>query len=135
MLTNRSRVVRRATKRYKVGTVLPPTKYYINLNKIKNLHYQTYNQVKSKYEEIAIKMLRGITMSTPIKLTFVHYYPDLRQRDRANACCIHEKFFCDAMTEARCIPDDNDKYIIETVYRSGGLDKKNPRMEIIVEEV
>lgn len=134
-LTNRHRKIRKATKKYKVGDIAPPKKYYINFNKVKPLRYQEYSNLKNKYEEIAIKMIKGIKMSTPIRLTFVHYYPDLRQRDRANACCIHEKFFCDALTAAKCIPDDNDKHIVETIYRSGGLDRKNPRMEIIIEEI
>ena len=46
---------------------------------------------------------------------------------------IHEKFFCDAMTEYGCIADDNDDYIKSTKYLSGGIDKENPRVEIIIE--
>lgn len=110
-------------------------KYHINMNQFMGWHFNTKNSVKVTYMDIACKLLKGIKMTTPIKLTFVMFTPDLRRRDRANICSMHEKFFCDALQLAACIPDDNDKYILETRYITGGLDRSNPRMEIIVEEV
>lgn len=110
-------------------------KYYINLNQFMNWYYIDRNNIKVKYMNVVEDLLKGVVMSTPIKLTFVYYARDNRVRDRANACCVHEKFFCDGLVQAGCIEDDNDKFIIETKYLSGGVDRANPRMEIIVEEV
>jgi hypothetical protein len=31
---------------------------------------------------------------------------------------VHEKFFCDALTEYKCIPDDADQFITSSYYTS-----------------
>lgn len=115
----------------KIGKV----KHYLNLNKFSTWHFQLRNKIKTQYMELAESLLNGIKMTPPVRLTFVHYFPDRRKRDRANVCCVHEKFFCDSMSRSGAIPDDNDNYIKETRYISGGLDKTNARIDIIVEEI
>lgn len=134
-LTDRTRVCKTATKKHKVGDIIYPKQYYINFNTYNTWQFHLRNSIKQLYSRVVREQLIGITMSTPIKLTFIHYKHDHRKSDRANVCSIHEKFFCDALTTARCIPDDNDKYILETRYLSGGIDKGRGRVEIIVEEV
>jgi len=108
---------------------------YINMNQYRNLHYLINNQLKKAYKEIARPKLEGIVFDNPVELTFVLWKKDKRKGDRANPLSIHEKFFCDALTECGSIPDDNDQFIHATHYYTGGIDKENPRVEIIVKEV
>ena len=119
----------------KAGDIVMPKKYYLNLNEYIKWYRTTRNDLKQLYTQIVAKQLVGIKMNTPIKLTFIHYRGDKKKSDRANVCSVHEKFFCDALTRSGCIPDDNDMYILETRYLSGGIDRGNARVEIIVEEI
>jgi Holliday junction resolvase RusA-like endonuclease len=55
--------------------------------------------------------------------------------DRANVLSVHEKFFCDALVESGCLPDDNDLYIKKTTYVSKGVEPGNGRVEIEITEI
>lgn len=79
--------------------------------------------------------IKDLKFENPIRLTFVLRKKDKRKIDRANVLSIHEKFFCDALVELGCIPDDNDNYIESTHYYSGEIDKEYPRVDIIIEEI
>ena len=109
-------------------------KVIINLNNYRNWNFIVNNIIKKKYKEQLENVLAPLKLKTPIKLTFKLYRASNRITDRANVLSIHEKFFCDALTEWNCIEDDSDEYIQETKYITGGLDKENPRVEIIIEE-
>ena len=110
-------------------------KHYINLNAYRNWHYMVSNKVKQEYKQRLKFELEGIKFNSKIKLEFVLWKKDKRRTDRANVLSVHEKFFCDALTEYGCIPDDNDNYIESTFYRTGGIDKKYPRVDIIITEI
>lgn len=109
-------------------------KVIINLNGYRNWSFFMSNDVKKAYKEAMREQMEGIVLSTPIDLTFILYKSQNRLIDRANPLSIHEKFFCDALTEFGCIPDDNDEYISSTAYRTGGVDRQNPRVEIKIEQ-
>ena len=87
------------------------------------------------YKEALRSQLTGLKLATPIALTFTLWKSQNRLIDRANPLSIAEKFFCDALTEFGCIPDDNDEYIYSTTYLTGGVDRKNPRVEITITEL
>ena len=107
-------------------------KVIINLNYYRNWHFQISNQVKEKYKEQLEDKLKGLKFKDHIKLHFILYQGSKRRVDRANVLSIHEKFFCDALTAYGCLKDDNDNFIEETKYTSGGVDKENPRVEIFI---
>lgn len=109
-------------------------KYHINLNQYRNWHFHVSNSLKTQYSEVMSHQLYGLKFRGPITLEFILYRPDKRRVDRSNILCIHEKFFCDALTTNGCIVDDNDNYIIQTTYSTGDIDKHNPRVEIIVRD-
>lgn len=109
--------------------------YIINLNNYRNWHYRTSNNIKIAYKEAVMSQFEGLTINAPVSISLVYYKGSNRRSDRANVLSIHEKFFCDALVEAGCIPDDNDIYIKQTTYLSGGIDRRNPRVEIIIEEL
>lgn len=110
-------------------------KYHINLNVYNQWHYIAKNNIKVKYKEIASPKLEGLVFDKKIELTFTLWKATKRKVDRANPLSIHEKFFCDALTELGCIPDDNDDHVYATHYYTGGLDRENPRVDITIKEV
>ncbi|MDD4601504.1 MAG: hypothetical protein PHQ46_10700 [Negativicutes bacterium] len=107
---------------------------YLNLNVYPNLHYQTYNQAKIAYKEELKNQLEGLKLKTPIRLNFTLWRKDRRVGDRANVLAVVEKFFNDALKEWGCIEDDNDGFIVGETYRTGGVDKNNPRVDIEIIE-
>ena len=109
-------------------------RYYINLNQYRNWCFQVSNNIKKRYKQKIYTQVKDLKL-TRITLIFTLWKKDRRKIDRANVLSIHEKFFCDALVESGCIPDDNDNYIKKTVYKTGGIDKLDPRVEIeIIEE-
>jgi len=104
----------------------------LNLNQYRNWHYINSNNAKRAYKESLKPQLENLKFDKPITLHFKLFKGSKRRIDRANVLSIHEKFFCDAMTEYGCIPDDNDEFIKETKYTSGSIDKDNPRVEITI---
>lgn len=111
------------------------TRNYINLNGYRNWHFLVSNDLKKAYKLRAWIDIRNLKFKNKINLEFILWKADNRIGDRSNVLSIHEKFFCDALTECGCIPDDNDNYIEKTTYRTGGVDKMNPRVDIIITEV
>lgn len=111
------------------------TRYYINLNGYRNWHFQVSNQLKKLYKSYAFPQIHKLKFHKKIKLEFVMWKRDKRHIDRANVLSIHEKFFCDALVETGCIRDDEDEYIEQTIYRTGGINKLNPRIDIIITEI
>ena len=109
--------------------------YMLNLNYLLTKYHKSYNNLKAKYEEILEPFLNGLKIKPPFRITYVFYYGSKRRVDRNNFAVAHDKFFCDALTKFDCIPDDNDRFYVETYTKSGKIDKENPRMEIIVEEL
>ena len=107
-------------------------KIILNLNQYRNLHYIISNESKKKYKEAIKSQIEGLVFAEPLKLHFKLFKGSARKSDRANVLSIHEKFFCDALTECGVIDDDNDEFIKETKYTSGEIDKENPRVEISI---
>jgi len=107
--------------------------YAINLNKYRNWDYRLSNDLKHLYKKTVEPQLVGLKFNR-IGLRFVLFNKDKRKSDRANKLSIHEKFFCDALVEFGCLPDDSDQYIDYSHYSSGEIDKKDPRVEIFIED-
>jgi hypothetical protein len=105
---------------------------YLNLNVYRNLNRFTNGDAKKIYCEDMEEQLKGLILKTPVALTFTLYRKDKRKGDRANPLSICEKFFCDALVHWGCLPDDTDEFIFSTEYFTGGIDRENPRVEIII---
>jgi len=110
-------------------------KLIINLNNYRNWSFIVSNLAKKAYFEIAEPKIKDLSFGLPLKLKFTLWKASKRKIDRSNPLSIHEKFFCDALTQAGCIEDDNDKFIHSTHYYTGGVDRENPRVEIEIKEV
>ena len=114
-----------------------PKNIYFNLNNYRNWHYQLSNNLKKWYKETAQSALRRACV-TPctgiICLEYVLWKRNKGKVDRSNVLSVHEKFFCDAFTELGYIPDDNDDYIESSYFTTGGIDRDNPRVDILIKE-
>lgn len=101
----------------------------------KNYHYTTYNNLKIKFKEIIAHNLENTLFKGKIGIEYVIYYRDKRITDRMNVLSFVDKFFCDSLTELGCIEDDNDSVVQYQLFRTGGIDKLNPRCEITVHDL
>lgn len=70
-----------------------------------------------------------------VSVEFHIYARDRRKFDIDNVSSIHAKFALDALTELGKLKDDNYLYIPETHTYFEGIDKDNPRVEIIIKEL
>lgn len=110
-------------------------KYHLNLNNYRNWRSAVSNNLKKKYKEIVSSQLIGKKLKHPVEIKFTYIKGQNRKVDRANVLSVHEKFFCDALVECGCLPDDNDLYIKKTTYVSKGVDPGNGRVEIEITEI
>jgi Holliday junction resolvase RusA-like endonuclease len=104
-------------------------KIHLNLNNYRNWHYQTSNNIKNQYQEIAHRKIPK-QKHQAIQIEFTLFRGDNRDCDLSNVCSIHDKFFCDALTKHGFIPDDSCKFIRRISYVYGGVEKNNGRVEI-----
>jgi len=80
-------------------------------------------------------MYISVTPGDPVKFRFKYTITSANQRkfDIANMLSIIDKFACDALVKAQIIQDDDFKQIKEVVYRFGGVDKDDPRCELVID--
>lgn len=96
-----------------------------------------HNPVKAENDKVcrlAIqKYMRGVKIDKPIKCTYYIYAQDKRH-DRSNLYSSVEKSFLDAMQEVKCIKNDGFSDVLDSEFHTE-VDKYNPRVEVIIEEV
>lgn len=109
--------------------------WILNLNQYRNTHFRTLNTVKINYKECMRSQIATGPKYNRIATIYTVYPPNKRLFDIGNVCCIHQKFFEDALVELGKLPDDNYNYIPTVIYQFGGIDTNNPRVEIEVIEL
>lgn len=109
--------------------------FILNLNNYRNASYYLLNDAKKAYKKAVLSQLNSLPKFTKIRLTYV-FYPQTRRRyDVANVCSITDKFFSDALVETGHLEDDNYHFIPDVLYCIGEIDKENPRVQILIEEI
>ena len=63
------------------------------------------------------------------------YFYKNPKSDLRNITSVIDKFFNDSLQGLRIVENDNINFLRKTVDEVGGMDKKNPRIEIEVEEL
>lgn len=95
------------------------------------------NRLKQEYAKIASiyirKTVKGIKIAKPLIVTYIFYEVD-RKRDLDNCLCFTSKCFLDALQFCEVIPNDGWNEIKE-IRGLHYVDKDNPRIEIILEEI
>ena len=111
-------------------------KFILNLNNYRNTHYRVLNNAKVTYKLYMKKQIEKLPkLQPPIQITYTVFKGDKRNCDIGNICSVHQKFFEDALVELGKLPDDNHNMIKRTIYEWGGIDKLNPCVMIMIEEV
>lgn len=74
-------------------------------------------------------------LNYPIVLHYKVFVGSNTKSDVMNWVSVIDKFFQDVLVKHGIIPDDNYTIIPKIVSEFGGVDKKNPRIEITIEEL
>ena len=108
-------------------------KFILNLNNYRNAHYRILSNSKKIYTNNLMPELKELSRFTePVTLTYTYYAKTKRRIDISNPCSIIDKFTCDALVKAGILKDDSFKQVNKVVYKFGGLDKENPRCELLI---
>jgi len=105
-------------------------KYALNINTYRNLNFIVNNILKKQYKELMRDQLEWKVFNTPIHIEYTLYWA--YKSDLMNVVSIVDKFFCDALTEYKCIKDDNIDYITWYSMKVWGKDRLDPRVEILI---
>lgn len=110
-------------------------KYFnLNMNEYRNKHFRILSKAKNNHFDVIKHQVRKIKpVDEPIKITFVLWKEGGRKRDVSNVCSVVDKFVCDALVKLNKIPDDCHEFIPQVEYLYGGIDRKNPRCDVIIE--
>lgn len=87
-----------------------------------------------RYCSQAIIAERVPVFQKPVRIIFVWFEPNGR-RDIDNIQSGGSKFICDALVQRLRIPDDSRKWVREVIHKHPDPDKKNPRIEVTIEEL
>ena len=100
----------------------------------RNIFYRSgriHNTPNAKYQawhKQAIVQLPKIGYVEVKRIILDFYFPDLRRADLTNKA----ESVMDLLVDAKIIEDDNWKVVPEIRLRSQGLDRENPRVEILI---
>jgi hypothetical protein len=104
--------------------------FSINLNEYRNAHFHVLNKAKIVFSQMIAPVLATIPPMVSTKLHFKLFFGSNRDVDTSNVCSIVEKFFCDAIVDHGILEDDNRRFLIGSTSEFGGVDTKNPRVEV-----
>lgn len=109
--------------------------FSLNLNMYRNAHHHLLDDAKKDFAEIMKPRLKVLPSLVRIRMSYL-LYPKTRQPcDVANICSIVDKFFSDCLVSEKKIEDDNYEFVKMVAYGFGGIDKLNPRVDVIIEPV
>ena len=112
-------------------------KFILHLNNYIHLNVFTLNITKIKYKELIDPILNTIEpILNDLELEFIYIYYSKSKRlfDISNPCSILDKYICDAIVEKGIIPEDNVSIIKKVTYEYGGIDKLNPRVDLVIKK-
>ncbi len=114
--------------------------WILNLNSYRNTHFHVLNQAKVAWKDIVISAISAsgilcgdLPHTPPYRFIYTVFPSSNRKFDLSNVLPVVQKFTDDALIEYGIITDDSYKIIPEIVYKFGGVDKVNPRVELEIE--
>lgn len=109
---------------------------WLTLNNYRNWQYRVSNNIKKLYtKEVGKAVVALPTLKAPVRLTYTIYYISKRKFDLDNYGAVASKFFQDTLVHFGKLPDDDYDNVVEVVFKFGGVEKDNPRIECTIEEV
>lgn len=112
-------------------------KFRMNLNEYRNTHFHVLDDVKKAYVDLVREVCSEkdfVGMASPFSFSYTVYPQTSRAMDLGNVLSVVQKFAEDALVEIGCIPDDNHNVIDSVTYAYGGVDKENPRVDLVIHE-
>lgn len=107
--------------------------FILNLNHYRNAHQFTLHKAKVTYEEMVTPLVVHLPKLDKVRMSYL-LFPKSRQLcDVSNFCSIVDKFFSDTLVSAGILPDDNYEHVIMVAYGFGGIDRDNPRVDVVIE--
>lgn len=94
--------------------------------------YHIYRNEKTTWEWLVKEAVQGREPESPYKksiITIRYFFPDKRRRDPDN---YSGKWILDGLRKAGVIEDDDFEHISLNIIK-GGVDRKHPRTEILIE--
>lgn len=75
----------------------------------------------------------SFSLSPPVKITMTVYFGSKRRMDLDNWCSVQTKMLGDALVELWYLTDDTTEFINHIEYLYWGIDKENPRVDVLIE--
>lgn len=124
-------------------TVITPTsvmvtkkkRFQLNLNQYRNVHHHTLDKAKKEFAEIVKPRLANLPQFQRVRISYWLFAGTHQKCDVANICSIVDKFFSDCLTAELKLPDDNYDHVPMVAYGWGGVEKGNPRVEVVIEQI
>lgn len=116
-------------------TIGSKDKIALNFNRTRNMHGFQWNALKKEYTETLLPLVQNLPSFNKIKITYSLFIGSNHKTDVMNWVSVVDKFFQDVLVKVNKLPDDNYKYVPEIISKFGGIDKQNPRMEIVIEPI
>ena len=107
----------------------------MSMNWYRNAHYQSSNIAKKRFKKMMLPQLVDLDQFNGQLRVDYTYYAKRAGTDLDNFVGCAKKFFQDALTEVGLIADDNCSVIIKNTETYGGIDKENPRIEVVITEL
>ena len=111
-------------------------KKFIGMNWYQGADKHEINRVKKEYHKLIESKLTGnkekIKGSYQVRYKYFYKNP---KSDLRNITSVIDKFFNDSLQGLRIVENDNINFLRKTVDEVGGMDKKNPRIELEGEEL
>ena len=96
-----------------------------------------HNTVKASNDKVCLcairKYMPKVKIDKPIRCTFYIYAQDKRH-DRGNLSSATEKSFLDALQQAKIITNDGFDNVMDSRFFTE-VDRSNPRIEVVIEEI
>jgi len=109
-------------------------KNYLNFNVALRANYHANNSAKKKFKALMSEQISKLPrMHPPVFISFNYYFRD-RRPDLDNIDAMVRKYFQDALVELGRLKKDTTHFIIGTSAFFCGVDSKNPRVEITIEQ-
>jgi crossover junction endodeoxyribonuclease RusA len=108
------------------------SRFYLNLNKYRNAHFQILNKAKAEFSQLMSVLIKraGLKPMQKAVVSYEFFAPDRRRRDLLNVIAVVDKFALDALVSARILPDDNVYRVEYGIIRFAGIDKEKPRVDM-----
>ena len=122
---------------FTIKGTLPGLNEYLKAERSFHNRHSNGNDMKQQYQVIisnAIRLeLKRTHINSPIRLKYMFYEPN-RKRDLDNIAGVAHKFIQDALVKCKVIDNDgwNNIVVFEDHFF---IDKHNPRIEVVLEEV